>query len=145
MQSAKGKTRRWLVDWDVLPGAGRWENPLMGWASSADYMQGTQLAFPTKEEAIAFAEKQGWDYMVQKPQEPKIPPKNYGEYSCEGSQNRSVLTLAIHSAQLRSRSRQAANSPYQIDVVSMMYILGQIRQKHMRSLALQANGLLVQD
>lgn len=54
MQSAKGKTKRWLVDWDVLQGAGRWENPLMGWASSADYMQGTQLAFPSKEEAIAF-------------------------------------------------------------------------------------------
>lgn len=54
MQSAKGKTRRWLVDWDVLQGAGRWENPLMGWASSGDYMQGTQMAFPTKEEAIAF-------------------------------------------------------------------------------------------
>ena len=54
MQSAKGKTKRWLIDWDVLQGAGRWENPLMGWASSADYMQGTQLAFPSKEEAIAF-------------------------------------------------------------------------------------------
>jgi NADH dehydrogenase (ubiquinone) Fe-S protein 4 len=54
MQSAKGKTRRWLIDWDVLQGAGRWENPLMGWASSGDYMQGTQMAFPTKEEAIAF-------------------------------------------------------------------------------------------
>lgn len=54
MQSAKGKTRRWLIDWDVLQGAGRWENPLMGWASSGDYMQGTQMSFPTKEEAIAF-------------------------------------------------------------------------------------------
>lgn len=26
----------------------------MGWASSADYMQGTQLAFRSKEDAIAF-------------------------------------------------------------------------------------------
>ena len=54
MQSAKGKTKRWLIDWDTLQGAGRWENPLMGWASSADYMQGTQMAFPSKEEAVAF-------------------------------------------------------------------------------------------
>ncbi|KAI9633428.1 ETC complex I subunit conserved region-domain-containing protein [Dioszegia hungarica] len=77
MQSAKGKTRRWLIDWDVLQGAGRWENPLMGWASSGDYMQGTQMSFPTKEEAIAFAEKQGWEYQVQTPHEPKIPAKNY--------------------------------------------------------------------
>lgn len=54
MQSAKGKTKRWMLDWDVLQGSGRWENPLMGWASSADYMQGTQLAFRSKEDAIAF-------------------------------------------------------------------------------------------
>lgn len=54
MQSAKGKTKRWLIDWDVLSGAGRWENNLMGWASSADYMQATQINFRTKEDAIAF-------------------------------------------------------------------------------------------
>jgi NADH dehydrogenase (ubiquinone) Fe-S protein 4 len=54
MQSAKGKTKVWKLDWDVLPGAGRWENPLMGWASSADYMQGTELKFVTAEEAVAF-------------------------------------------------------------------------------------------
>lgn len=54
MQSAKGKTKRWLIDWDVLSGAGRWENNLMGWASSADYMQATQMNFRTKEDAIAF-------------------------------------------------------------------------------------------
>ncbi|EIW69331.1 hypothetical protein TREMEDRAFT_73821 [Tremella mesenterica DSM 1558] len=77
MQSAKGKTKRWIVDWDVLQGSGRWENPLMGWASSADYMQGTTMAFRTKEDAMAFAEKQGWDYYIQEPKEAKIPPKNY--------------------------------------------------------------------
>lgn len=54
MQSAKGKTKRWILDWDTLQGAGRWENPLMGWASSADYMQGTQMLFRTREAAVAF-------------------------------------------------------------------------------------------
>lgn len=54
MQSAKGKTKVWRIDWDVLQGAGRWENPLMGWASSADYMQGTTLAFRTREDAVRF-------------------------------------------------------------------------------------------
>jgi NADH dehydrogenase (ubiquinone) Fe-S protein 4 len=34
MQSGSAKTDRWRVDWDILPGGGRWENPLMGWASS---------------------------------------------------------------------------------------------------------------
>lgn len=31
----------------------------MGWASSADYMQGTNVKFNTKEDAIHFCEKQG--------------------------------------------------------------------------------------
>ena len=96
MQSAKGKTHRWALDWDVLQGAGRWTNPLMGWASSADYMQGTTMFFKTEEEAVAFvsppasvyrglvcshghqAQKQGWAYYVAKPGESRIPPKNYG-------------------------------------------------------------------
>ncbi|EIN12990.1 hypothetical protein PUNSTDRAFT_111333 [Punctularia strigosozonata HHB-11173 SS5] len=79
MQSGESKGTRWRVDWDILQGGGRWENPLMGWASSADYMQGTRLSFRTKEDAIHFAEKQGWDYYVQAPPVTKIPPKNYAE------------------------------------------------------------------
>jgi len=58
MQSAKGKTKRWVLDWDVLQGAGRWENNLMGWASSADYMQGTTMSFHSREEAEAFVSLQ---------------------------------------------------------------------------------------
>lgn len=34
MQSGSGKSGRWRIDWDILQGAGRWENPLMGYASS---------------------------------------------------------------------------------------------------------------
>ena len=34
MQSGGAKGKRWRLDWDILPGGGRWENPLMGWASS---------------------------------------------------------------------------------------------------------------
>ncbi|GBE85038.1 NADH-ubiquinone oxidoreductase 21kDa subunit [Sparassis latifolia] len=78
-QSGSGKSHRWRIDWDVLQGAGRWENPLMGWASSADYMQGTRISFRSKEDAIHFAEKQGWDYYVQQPEVKRIPPKNYAE------------------------------------------------------------------
>lgn len=57
MQSAKGKTKVWRIDWDVLQGSGRWTNPLMGWQSSADYMQGTTLAFRTREEAVRFVSR----------------------------------------------------------------------------------------
>jgi len=59
MQSGSGKTERWRIDFDNLPGGGRWENPLMGWASSADYMQPLRMSFRSKEDAAHFAEKQG--------------------------------------------------------------------------------------
>ncbi|GJJ13826.1 hypothetical protein Clacol_008083 [Clathrus columnatus] len=58
MQSGGMKGEKWRIDWDILPGAGRWQNPLIGWASSADYMQGTRLMFLSKEDAVRFAEKQ---------------------------------------------------------------------------------------
>lgn len=49
----------------------------MGWQSSADYMQGTRLSFNSKEDAINFANKQGYEYFVQEPNERKIVPKAY--------------------------------------------------------------------
>ncbi|KAJ7761530.1 Ndufs4, NADH dehydrogenase Fe-S protein 4 [Mycena maculata] len=79
MQSGGAKGERWRIDFDILQGGGRWENPLMGYASSADYMQGTRLTFKSQEDAIHFAKKQGWDYYVQPPTVKRIPPKNYSE------------------------------------------------------------------
>jgi len=79
MQCGQAKGDRWRIDFDILQGGGRWENPLMGWASSADYMQGTRMSFRSKEDAIHFAEKQGWDYYVQQSTVKRIPPKNYAE------------------------------------------------------------------
>ncbi|KAG6854117.1 hypothetical protein C0991_010281 [Blastosporella zonata] len=79
MQSGGAKSNRWRIDWDILQGAGRWENPMMGYASSADYMQGTRLSFRSKEDAAHFAEKQGWDYYIQPTTVTRIPPKNYAE------------------------------------------------------------------
>ena len=65
------------MDWDVLEKGHRWENPLMGWQSSGDMMQGTKLEFKTKEDAVAFAEKQGYEYFVQEPKHRSFAPKAY--------------------------------------------------------------------
>lgn len=65
------------MDWDILPKGHRWENPLMGWQSSGDVMQGTRIFFDTKEDAIRFAEKQGYEYFVQEPQTRAFTPKAY--------------------------------------------------------------------
>ena len=51
----------------------------MGWQSSADFMQGTHLNFKSKEDAVRFANKQGYEYFVQEPNERRIIPKAYAE------------------------------------------------------------------
>lgn len=92
-QSAKMTSHHWRIDWDILQGAGRWENPLMGWASSADYMQGTHVKFNTKEDAIHFCEKQGFEFYVQEPHKSKFKPKNYSSnYAYTNKPLRQVVT-----------------------------------------------------
>jgi NADH dehydrogenase (ubiquinone) Fe-S protein 4 len=76
-QSGNWNASHWLMDWDVLPKGHRWENPLMGWASSADFMNGHRIQFKSKEDAIKFANKQGYEYFVQEPNERKFRPKAY--------------------------------------------------------------------
>ncbi|CDK29686.1 unnamed protein product [Kuraishia capsulata CBS 1993] len=76
-QSGKHNTRNWKLDWEVLGKGNRWENDMMGYQGSADYMQGTIMAFDTKEGAIRFATGQGWDYYVQEPRQRKFKKKDY--------------------------------------------------------------------
>ncbi|KAI9294001.1 hypothetical protein K502DRAFT_317556 [Neoconidiobolus thromboides FSU 785] len=79
MQSGINATRKWLIDFDILEGSGRWENTLMGWASSADAVQALKIKFGTKEQAIMFAEKQGWNYTVQEPKQKSFRKKLYAD------------------------------------------------------------------
>jgi NADH dehydrogenase (ubiquinone) Fe-S protein 4 len=76
-QSGDWHSHHWRMDWDILEKGHRWENPLIGWQSSADFMQGTHISFKSKEDAIRFAEKQGYEYFVQEPNERKFVPKAY--------------------------------------------------------------------
>jgi NADH dehydrogenase (ubiquinone) Fe-S protein 4 len=76
-QSGNWTANHWLMDWDVLPKGHRWENPLMGWQSSADFMNGHRIQFKSKEDAINFANKQGYEYFVQEPNKRKFVPKAY--------------------------------------------------------------------
>jgi NADH dehydrogenase (ubiquinone) Fe-S protein 4 len=76
-QSGDWHSHHWQMDWDPLPKGYRWENQLIGWQSSADFMQGHRIQFKTKEDAINFANKQGYEYFVQEPNERKFIPKAY--------------------------------------------------------------------
>ena len=57
MQSGTAKTKDWVLDYE--PEAPPEVEPLMGWTSSADMKQELRLRFHTKEEAIAYCERNG--------------------------------------------------------------------------------------
>lgn len=77
MQAGRLHEGVWRIDFDVQP---RWENPLMGWTSSRDPMQGLVLKFPTQEAAIHFAQRQGWRWqLAQSTQEASWRQKSYAE------------------------------------------------------------------
>uniref|UniRef100_A0A5F8H3B6 NADH dehydrogenase [ubiquinone] iron-sulfur protein 4, mitochondrial n=1 Tax=Monodelphis domestica TaxID=13616 RepID=A0A5F8H3B6_MONDO len=75
MQSGVNNTKKWKMEFDTRE---RWENPLMGWASTADPLSNLVLSFSTKEDAVAFAEKNGWSYDIQERRVPKPKSKSYG-------------------------------------------------------------------
>ncbi|KAK3818674.1 MAG: ETC complex I subunit conserved region-domain-containing protein [Benniella sp.] len=78
-QSGIANTGYWRLEFDTDLQGGRFENELIGWASSSDYMQALAMKFLTKEEAIAFADKQGWDYTVQEPNKKRFKKKVYAD------------------------------------------------------------------
>ncbi|KAG0044628.1 hypothetical protein BGZ83_010154 [Gryganskiella cystojenkinii] len=78
-QSGIVNTGVWRLDFDTELKAGRFENELIGWASSADYMQALAMKFNNKEDAIAFADKQGWEFTVQEPNQKIFKKKVYAD------------------------------------------------------------------
>jgi hypothetical protein len=62
MQSGFAKTKDWVLDFE--PEQPRTVEPLMGWTSSGDMRQQVHLRFETKEEAIAYCEREGIAYQV---------------------------------------------------------------------------------
>lgn len=62
MQSGAAKTKQWVLNYE--PETPRAVEPLMGWTSSADMKQQLRLRFATKEEAIAYCERNGIAYEV---------------------------------------------------------------------------------
>ena len=76
MQSGTGNTRDWVIE---LATSRKEIDPLMGWTSSRDTMQQVKLSFATREEAVAYAQKEGWMYTVEEPKERALRPKAYAD------------------------------------------------------------------
>lgn len=75
VQSGRAKTRYWLLEME--PRSRKEADRLIGWIGSDDTEQQISLKFPTKDAAIAYAERHGLTFQVFEPQERVVKPKSY--------------------------------------------------------------------
>jgi hypothetical protein len=77
MQSGRAKTQKWVLDYEQA--TQRQPDPLMGWISAGDTLNQVHLSFDTLEEAVAYAQKRGLDYVVAPPHQRLFKPKAYAD------------------------------------------------------------------
>ncbi len=80
MQSGYAGTETWMLEFAF--NRPEVNDPLMGWWGRGDTRDQVRLRFKTREEAIAYAEKNGYDYDVEIPpasakQKPKVYADNF--------------------------------------------------------------------
>ncbi len=77
MQSGEANTEFWQLEFE--PVAKRTPDPLMGWAGGGDTRQQVLLTFLSKEEAIAYATRNGLAYTIIEPKPRAFVKKSYGD------------------------------------------------------------------
>jgi ETC complex I subunit conserved region len=77
MQSGSARTKDWVLEFE--PASARVVDPLMGWVSSGDTGTQVKLAFETKDEAIAYATRNGIAFTVTEPAPHKRQNKTYSD------------------------------------------------------------------
>jgi hypothetical protein len=77
MQSGTAKTRSWVLDYE--PAEPKEVEPLMGWTTSGDMRQQVCLRFDSKDEAIAYCERNGISYQVFDPKPLKRRAISYAD------------------------------------------------------------------
>lgn len=77
MQSGTARTKEWRLEFEAA--TPRQIDPLMGWTSSADTRTQLRLEFDSKEEAIAYAERNGIAYRLDEPKPRGLVRKAYAD------------------------------------------------------------------
>jgi hypothetical protein len=76
MQSGGGNGD-WVLEPDVSRAVSA--DPLMGWSGSTDTAKQVVLSFPTREAAVAYAEREGLAYAVSEPLPRKHIRRSYAD------------------------------------------------------------------
>jgi NADH dehydrogenase ubiquinone Fe-S protein 4 len=77
MQSGRAMTHKWVVEFE--PDAPRQVEPLMGWISGRDTRSQVHLRFATREEALAYAARNGFTVALEEPHQTRFKAKSYAD------------------------------------------------------------------
>ena len=77
MQQGRAASKDWVLEFE--PESARRVEPLMGWTSSGDMRGQVRLNFETREDAIAYARRQGLMYTLEEPRERRPRHKAYAD------------------------------------------------------------------
>jgi hypothetical protein len=77
MQSGPARTKEWVLVFE--PESPREIEPLMGWTSSRDMKGQIRMSFDSKEEAVAYAERNGLAYRIMEPKPRRAVRKSYAD------------------------------------------------------------------
>ena len=77
MQSGKANTKEWVLEFE--PASARVSDPLMGWTQTGDMNGQVRIAFDTREEAAAYAQRHGIPFEVLQQREPRRIVKAYAD------------------------------------------------------------------
>ena len=77
MQSGVARTNKWILEYD--PETSRQIDPLMGWTSSDDMKSQVRINFESKEDAVAYAKRNGIAFRVIEPSKRKPIKKSYSD------------------------------------------------------------------
>jgi len=78
MQSGKKNTKQWLMA-PIEDVKTRDINPLMGWTSSDDTQTQLKFFFNSQEEAVAYAQNEGLEFIVEEAKKSSLKKKSYAE------------------------------------------------------------------
>jgi hypothetical protein len=78
-QSGHARSKLWMLEFEQ--DRPRETEPLMGWTSSSDTRQQVRLRFDSKEEAVAYASRNGIAFRVEEPKEPTRKIQSYADNS----------------------------------------------------------------
>ncbi len=77
MQSGRANSKDWVLEFE--PASARVPDRLMGWTSSDDMNGEVRLAFESKDEAIAYAQRHGIAFQLFEPKEQRRIIKAYAD------------------------------------------------------------------